>query len=175
MSLNNTVLSNLRSSGDKIWVFRLLLRRSFPCKYSLHKWLSTHMSPGPSVLAYERRLFSLLLSSASLSNFTQGIREFPSPEAAIILQLLFLSLLLCEHGKADTPSEGRQERDSKAKPERDRSALLSSAPRGESSANPEAKVFPTEWTGQWWVVQCRPSPSPPRWYFISGCLTVRHL
>lgn len=101
--------------------------------YSLHKRLSTHMSPGLTVLTYKHRLFNLLLSSASLSNFTQAIREFPRPEAAIILQLLLRPLLLCEQGQANTPSEGRQERDSKAKPERNRSALLSSAPRGENS------------------------------------------
>lgn len=88
--------------------------------------------PWLAALAYKLRLISHLLSSASLSNFIQAIRQCPQSKAAIILQFHLQSLLLCEQDQVNTPPEGRQERDSKAKPEWDRNALLASAPRGEN-------------------------------------------
>lgn len=65
------------------------------------------MSPGLPVLTYEHNLFNLLLSSASLSSFTEEAMEVPCPEAVIIVQLLFQPLLLCEQGQVSTPSEGK--------------------------------------------------------------------
>jgi len=103
------------------------------------------------VLAYKHRLFSCLLSSASLNNFKQAIRKFPHPETVIVLQLLLRSLLLCEQGdgQVNTPQERRQERNSKAKSERERSALLSSTLRGENSGLLQTlrqKLYPAEGT-----------------------------
>lgn len=135
---------------------------------------STPMSPGLPALTYKHNQFNLLLSSACLSNFTEEVMGAPCPEAVLIVQPLLQPLLLCEQGQVRATSERKQERDSKAETEGDRSALLFSAPRGEK-AHLQILRQKLSWQNDWTVMSCPVMFPPPQVHFVNGCRAVLHL
>lgn len=112
--------------------------------YFLHRELSACMSPGFPVLTYKHNLFNLLLSSASLSNFTE-VMGVLCPEAS--LSSSFFGPCCCVSRARSVPHQrgGRKEQQSWDRKGQEYFTFLCTKGRKVRPENPEAETFPAEW------------------------------